>query len=228
MSNSTTEFYKTIYTAFMLETELQFRFLENNGYRRIAGISSRKNDVELIKPCSIKTLPRDYVVKAIYERQGIGFEISYSTNSFTLSDIYRFDGKAFPLRWIGYFFRTAHDRPDNEPDKEPQECTSIEAFKSQITEIAYYITPNMYHSTPWVIEARNKRMEVLNKIWEKVNRYAAEDIFREKLKMASKIASDAFLERDYKRVIECLLPLEKYLSPPDKKKLELAKRKMLQ
>lgn len=207
------------------ETQEKFSFLEENGYTRIAGLSTILKGMVIIKPCPVKKLPHPFQVKAIYERNEVVFEIAYTSSDGILTSQYCYEGRDYSLIGAAYQFIPFDIRPEKFIEHSFA-VNDLEAFKEYLSTLAGVILPDMYLFNSNRIEVRRENMRVQSFYRDKLLEYERQDLEKDRLTKILIQANQAFLERDYKRVIECLFPIEKSLSPSDLKKLELARKKL--
>ncbi|MCK5284996.1 MAG: hypothetical protein KAJ86_05360 [Alphaproteobacteria bacterium] len=208
-------------TCFFAECESAFRFLElNHGYSHISGIVNYKQGRQIIIPYKGQSIDGCFLVVTRYEKNNHAIEIIYGGAEFMI-EVYSFFDQIHRLSFSDILRATKKKNiilNNNqwlmrESQIKYTICLMADVIEKNKTA---FITPSK-NFIDRALTMREKRME--NLIRAQYNRDKA---------YVCILAAKAFLNKDYRRVIELFRPFERDLSIADKKKLRLAHQYLLE
>lgn len=214
---------------FFSQCEDQFSFLEDkHDYSCIAGLLEYRKMHELVLPYKKHDL-ENALAQVMYERGDISILFRYNFQKNKMESYCRYQIHQLSLLFISRYFAPDAD-VDNiphsiVPDVMVSELPDIDKGIQIFKEALY---PNMFLMEPCVKNIRAKLFYSALNAKNTVREKAVKAQYVASVKFACEQAAVAFLEGDYKRVIQFLQPYERELTPSCKKKLDLAKRLILQ
>ena len=206
-------------TCFFQESEKQFRFLEQeHGYMYLSGLADYQKNYKIIKPYKndFKNDQAPFFAITRYEKPDNAIEILYGDKQHVLEVyIYPDTVTRLNLREIIAALRTDSPIMQNisylvEKDKIKQSLTLF----SQIMQ-----------TNPKIIAPTARLVERASIMQSKLMEQGVREHLKKLVQNASILAAEAFVDKNYKKVIELLEPLEGYISVSDKKKLNIARKK---
>lgn len=208
---------------FLPTCEHYFRFLETDyNFSYISGLAEYKKGRRIIRPFSYelsrtgnRTASAPHAV-TLYEKNSTSFEITYLSHQGALEvtigydEIQRLD--------LEQLLNTARI-----PVKELTPCADQNDLTSSLEYLATLVRNHagvILEPPPSIVQ---KAVSAQDKIMEQKIRLR----FQNDLDDASQHAAKAFVKKDYRRVIELLMPYENHLSKADMNKLAIAKNEIL-
>ena len=206
-------------TCFFEECESQFRFLEEeHGYLYFSGLMEYKGNYKLIKPYNNETQAPDQPFYAItrYERNSQAIEVFYGDQNYIL-EIYVYPDaiRRFSIRDL-----VSAARGDISQRKAAAYLTEATNISESLKWFSGAIRNN-----PKVLQPSDRLIERATVMRDTLLEQGVRSHLDKLIKNASQQAAEAFVQKDYARVIDILVAFEEYLSAADLKKLRIAREK---
>lgn len=206
-------------TCFFQESEKQFRFLEEeHGYMYLSGLAEYQKNYKIIKP--YKNDRQDgkppFFAVTRYEKQTHAIEILYGDKQYVL-EIYIYPDMVtrLNLREIIAAMRSDYPIMQNVSHLlEKEKITQSLALFSQVMQ-----------KNPKIIEPSERLIERATTMQSKLMEQGVREHLKKLVQNASILAAEAFVDKNYTKVIDLLEPLEGYISISDQKKLNIARKK---
>jgi len=206
-------------TCFFEECESQFRFLEEeHGYLYFSGLMEYKGNYKLIKPYNdkIKALDQPFHAVTRYERNAQAIEVFYGDQNFVLEIFVYPDAiRRFSIRDL-----VSAARGDISQNKSAVYLTEARNISDSLKWFSGAMRDN-----PKVLQPSNKLIERATVMRDTLLEQGIRAHLDRLVKNASKHAAEAFVKKDYMRVVDLLLPYEEYINAADLKKLRIAQKK---
>ncbi len=212
---------KDLLTCFFTECEKQFRFLEQrHHFSYLSGLVKYQGGRQIITPYKGVVSEAPFVAVTRYEKDFQAFEVSYSEDNYAVDchfiydhyqrlsfqEVLRAAKKSLTLSQTAYY------------------TASVRTMQSVILDIS----ETLKHGQKTLLPPSEKIIERALTMREMTLEQKIREQYRKSLDMISQKAAKAFTEKDFTAVIELFQPYEMDLSASDRKKLEVAKRKILE
>jgi|GEM_PF-4044285 len=202
---------------FFDESRTQFQFLvQKHGYRQVLGMSYERKGRQVIVPYNGKTVSMPFRAISRYEQGNITLELVYNGEYYILEPLYYY--QHYKLSWPELFAQLLTEEQVKDMPTRTHQFVHPETLTSAIRKSATLLKNTVCLYQP------NKRNE---KCLETAINQALQDRYENEMKLYCEHATQAFLDRDYKRVIALMRPFERDLSLSDKKMLELAIKRII-
>ena len=202
-------------SCFFNNCESKLSFLkEHHDFQPISGLVKYKHGRKLIRPYRNGTIPENFWALSRFEKQDIAIEISYHREEYILeSHIYFGFVNRYNLSDLTHAAKKADERLDTQYGigNESDLIEKIHTLGRAIHAHSSIITSHNEKLLKRANTIRNKRIESL--VRERYNRDK---------KQATEKAAKAFMEKDYKKVIELYHPYREDLKAIDLKKYKRA------
>ena len=201
---------------FFEESESKFRFLEEEyGYLYLSGLVEYKDRYKVIKPYNKteKYIDEPFYAVTRYERNRQAIEIFYGDTNYVL-DVFVYPNSIQRLNMRDLISAARGDVSTNKN-------LNFLTEKSNIVQSIQWFSQAM-QSTPKVLEPSDRLIERTTVMRETLLEQGVRAHLDKLVKDASIRAAEAFVHKDYKRVIDILRPYQGYLNASDLKKLRIA------
>lgn len=186
-----------------------------------------RNKRELILPYKKHALDHA-IAQVMYEKGDVSIILRYNYQTQMIEGLYRYQIYQLSLLWVCQYFAPYADINNMVHSLVPELRVSKPTdINDNIQILRDSLYPNMFLTEPWVKSTRAKFFHCAYNAKTTIREKAVKQQYEASFKFACERAASAFLERDYKRVIQLLQPYEQELTLSDKKKLDLAKRQIL-
>jgi hypothetical protein len=208
---------EALLTCFFTGCEEHFGFLNIHGFSFVSGLSEYRKGRRVFTPfCAPCTITAPFEAVALYEKNGTSFEIAYSGEHYTL-DFHICYGHVhrFLLRDV---FKAARKPAFMKLDS--PRAPTIAALENALQNAGKTVRKN----THVITEPNPKLIERTLTMHEKLVEEKVRAHYRRDMDQATQLAARAFAAKDYTRVIEILSPYERGLNAASLKKLDLARK----
>lgn len=217
---------KNMQTCFLKACKEQFEFLTDHGFQVYAGYSVIRGGREVIVPRVKAEEQASHQAKVIYENLPISIELCLDKEQERI--IFAYTSKGKELFWSDLVAVLSLD------DEQVQYYNGhaficIEDEQELIGAVKRWramLNPQLYLMDKASRYAREVSIDRADKLRRRIYEFAEKQTCQENKRSAHELAMEAFLKRDYLRVIEYLKPVEKDMSPTDRKMLELSIKKI--
>ena len=219
MTNKLRDSSRDLLACFFSECESRFRFLEQrHGYSYLSGLVEYRQGRQIITPYQGEDILGSFRAVTRYEKDDLSLEILYGDAEYSVEGyayfqhIYRLNLSEI----LSAVKKSDHDIRGNwlVTRKDMLEKTLNGMAESLRKHKRFFIDPN-----PKIIDRamtmRSKRIE-----------QAVREQYRKDIQHASTQAARAFMEKNFRRVVEIYSPYEKDLNAADLKKLMLARKNL--
>lgn len=220
MDHSVSAESQDLLSCFFQECESQFRFLEEeHGYLCLSGLMEYKDRYKVIKPYQESDTSPDEPFYAVtrYERNAQAIEILYGDKNYIL-EVFVFPDSVQRFSVRDLVLATRKDFP----------VTRNVAYLTEthnIRESLKWFAKNM-RKHPKVLEPSEKLIEKATVMRDTLLEQGVRSHLEKMVKNACIQAAEAFVKKDYERVVSILDPYESYLNASDLKKLRISKEKL--
>ena len=210
---------RDLLTCFFKECEKQFRFLEeNHGYTYLSGLTEYRQNYKIIVPYNTQKVEEPFLGLTRYEKGDHAVEILYGDDDYILEMFIYINAT---MRFNLYDLMLAARRDvlfEQNPSWVTQDTRIHDLVrhfaKSMRADSALFLTPSD--------RLVNRALTMRSKIMEQSIRAH----LKKSVETATHKAAQAFVQKDFKQVIEILEPFQEHLGSADIKKLKLAKQQL--
>ncbi len=204
-------------SCFFIECEKQFRFLEDqHGFYYYSGLIESLNGHQVIRPYSGQEIDEIFWATTRYEKDDTSFEISFGGTDLKL-EMHLCYNRINRLA-LEEFLQAIKIKK-----KEYVSGTWLCA-KSDIEKVIADIAQSVKQNLENLLEPKQRVIDKAIIIHAKRLRQKIMDDHKRNVKEASLRAAKAFCDKDYRLVIEILMPYKKYIRRSDKKKLKISQK----
>jgi hypothetical protein len=202
-------------SCFFKSCENALDFLQDNhGFQYISGMVEYKQGRKLIRPFRGDSIPENFWALSRYEKQDIAIEISYHEEEHIIeSHIYFGFVDRYNLSDLAHAAKKADKRLNT------QYGVANQPFLSQTIED---IGASMRTHAKLMTSCNERLLKRSNTIRNKRIENSVRDHYNRNKKQATEKAAKAFMEKDYRRVIELYHPYKSDLKATDLKKYRRA------
>ena len=212
---------ESLLTCFLRESETHFRFLElEGGFHYYSGLVHTQKGRQLVvsyRPGD--SIPVPFTAITRYERERQSIEIIYYEDRFSLECYLSPDGMS---RITLDEFLKAVKKTDRLMLKPPL-ALQPDGLTSAIQFLSGQIKEHVDNATFMNAKVFERALSIREKLLEQGIR----EQYERQMQHISTEAARAFLHKDFPKVVALFRPYERHLSPADLKKLDLARRKIV-
>lgn len=211
---------QNLLTCFFKECESQFRFLEEkHGYLYLSGLAEYHKNYKIIKPYNGQT-PADnqpFFALTRYEQHDQAIEVMYGDNQYIL-EIFIYPDAVSRLSLRDMIMAT---RGDSSAVKDLSYLTEPEHVTKSLKWFAQAIIDN-----PKVIKPSAKLIERASTMRSKLIEHGVRAHLDRLVEDSTTKAAAAFVEKNYAKVIDLLMPYQNFLGSSALKQLRIAQQKL--
>lgn len=208
---------QNLLACFFDQSEAAFRFLTQNlDLRMMQGMLQYRNGRRVILPYKGGTPEPDFCAVTCLEREALCLKLLYGHGDFGLETYVTFNH-------VDRFMISEYLEAGKSPDARMRHHYWLQSeglLSSTISLIAESLKDNIMHIT----EADQKTIDRARTMRSKRMRQLIYNQYKKDLKEVSARAAKAFIDKNYRQVIEYLMPYEQDLPKADLKKYEIAKK----
>lgn len=211
---------EALLTCFFSGCNEHFGFLKQHGFTSVSGLGEQRKGRKVLSPFRAPgNITPPFEAVTLFEKDATALEITYGGENYML-DFHICYGHVhrFLLREV---FQAARKPVFSKLD--PARAPTIKALESTLLSTGKTLRKNVDFVTDINPKILERTLTIHDKLIEENLRARNEREIDE----AAKLAAKAFMERDYPRVIAVLSPYESYLSASGLKKLDLARKILL-
>lgn len=206
-------------TCFFQECEKQFRFLETDyNFQYMSGLSERRNGREIIIPFRDQNIDIPFWATTRYEKDNMAFTINYGDQAYSIECFLHID----------YIHRLSlNDLLKASRKSEAQAFAAMGAAEPEAISKSVSDLRQIVATFPDIILSPSERLiERALSMRGKLLEQNIRELYQNSLKTICKTAAKAYMNKEYRRVIELLKPHQEELRPSDLKKLQRAEQRL--
>jgi hypothetical protein len=193
---------------------------QKHEFRYISGLAEYRGGHLLIRPYNLQDIDGCFWAVTRYERGENAIELSYGDKDYALDIHFIF----------GHTHRFSLHELLRAGKKNPHGSGARRWIQAQATleEHILALASLLFEHEKLLLEPDEKLIDRAMTMRQTNMHHQIHEQYQRELRESAQKAAQAFLDRDYRRVIELMAPYERHLSSSDVKKLKLARRYLLE